>query len=524
MKKLLILSLLFLSKTIFAQHGIDPHWGPEYTIPKTNPGASAGGGVPNNIVVLPNGTCVSFYTEQFPFPNGTIKSYYAGTSNHGVSWNAPAPALVPPVNKTQANAGSVGAAVDKDGNIHISWTSIMPAGIFYAKWNYATQTWSDTVRVNQRIERQLSYQMITVDRKNRIHIIWMDGKQGTTLTSEVMYARSTNGGTSFLSQIQLSNSDGKHSAFPMGDFIGTASDTLAIAWRDSVNSTQQWDISTSVSTNGGQSWSAQSTVSGGAGTQSDPNIVVDKNRVMHIVYHDYYTSGCVNEFCAKVMYGYSTNNGLTWNPSGFRQISPANLRAHLTKTAYDFNNNIFWAAYKDERDFNFLNGNPQADIAAVYILNGGTYISPVNEFVTDKDSLEVGYHNFAVGNDGILRAVYRSPDGNNSSPYSQCYKERQSVLSISQNSIEPDGFSLEQNFPNPFNPETFIQFTLGKNDIVRLIVYDVLGNKVADLADGKMEEGVHTIKFNAGNLPSGTYFYRLQTEKFIQTKKMLLIK
>lgn len=524
MKKIIILSLFFLSKIVFSQHGIDPHWGAEYTIPKVNLNSSSGGGVPNNVVVLPNGICVNFYTEQFPFPNGITKSYYAGTSNHGVSWTSPAPALVPPVNKTQANAGSVGAAVDKDGNIHIAWTSIMPAGVFYAKWNYATQTWGDTVRVSQRIERQLSYQMITVDRKNRVHIIWMDGKQGTTLTSEVMYARSTNGGTSFQSQMQISNADGKHSAFPMGDFTGTASDSLAIAWRDSVNNTQQWDIAISVTTNGGQNWNAQTVVSTGAGIQSDPNLVIDKNHVFHIVYHDYYTAGCVNELCARVMYGYSTDNGITWNPTGFRQISPANVRAHLTKTAYDFNNNVFWAAYKDERDFNFLNGNPQADIAVVYILNGGTYVSPVNEFVTDKDSLEVGFHNFAVGNDGILRATYRSPEGSNSSPYSQRYKERQSIVSISQNSSEPKMFFLEQNFPNPFNPETYIQFTLSKNNFVRLTVYDVLGNEVTELVNGKMEEGKHSIKFNAGNLPSGTYFYRIKTDENVQTKKMLLIK
>lgn len=529
MKKIHFFSLffsvnIFICTNIFPQHGIDPHWGSEYSIPKVNPGASAGGGVPNNLVVLPNGTCVNFYTEQFPFPNGTLKSYYAGTSNHGVSWNAPAPVLVPPVAKTIANAGSVGAAVDKEGNIHISWTSLSPAGIYYAKWNYSTQTWSDTVRVNQRVDRQLTYQMITVDRKNRIHIMWVDGKVESTLTAEVMYARSTNGGVSFLPQIQLSNADGKHSAFPMGDFIGTNSDTLAIAWRDSISSAQQWDIVMSVTTNGGQSWGVQSPVSGGVGIQSDPNLVIDKNHVMHIVYHEYYTAGCVNALCAKVMYGYSTNNGVTWNPTGFRQLSPVNIRAHLTKTAYDYTNNIFWATYKDERDFNFTTGIPQADIAAVYILNGGTYISPVNEFVTDRDSLEIGYHNFAVGTDGILRATYRSPQLNNSSPNTQYYKERQAVVSVNENTSALDNFALQQNYPNPFNPNTVISFQLPTAGFVSLKIYNLIGEEVAWLINEDKNAGNYTVNFNAINLPSGTYFYRLQTENFNETKKMMYLK
>lgn len=529
MKRIISFSLFFsltffFALKIFSQHGIDPHWGAEYTIPKINPNAAAGGGVPNNLVVLPNGTCINFYNEQFPFPGGPMKCYYAGTSNHGVNWNAPSPTLVPPINKTIANGGSVGAAADKDGNIHISWVSHSPQGVFYAKWTYATQTWSDTLRVSQRVERQLSYQMITVDRNNRIHITWMDGKTESVLTSEVMYSRSINEGVSFLSQIQLSNADGKHSAFPMGDFSGTNSDTLAVAWRDSTGGGQQWDVVIARTLNGGQSWLPQIIVAGGTGIQSDPNLIIDKNQVMHILYHEYYTAGCMSALCAKVMYGYSTNNGVTWNPSGFRQLSPANIRAHLTKTAYDYVNNVFWATYKDERDFNFTTGNPQADLAAVYILNGGTYISPVNEFVTDKDSLEVGYHNFAVGNDGILRATFRSPDGSNSAPNSQRYKERQTIVSVGESNSALVSFSLQQNFPNPFNPETNIQFSLGKKELITLKVYDILGNEVAELLNGKMNEGHQTVKFNAANFPSGTYFYQLKAENFIETKKMILLK
>jgi hypothetical protein len=88
----------------------------------------------------------------------------------------------------------------------------------------------------------------------------------------------------------------------------------------------------------------------------------------------------------------------------------------------------------------------------------------------------------------------------------------------------PSGFVLDQNYPNPFNPTTNIAFTLPYRSDITLEVYSVLGQRVAKLAQGSFAEGVHTIQFDASNLASGTYIYRLTGEGFIQTRKMMLIK
>lgn len=85
-------------------------------------------------------------------------------------------------------------------------------------------------------------------------------------------------------------------------------------------------------------------------------------------------------------------------------------------------------------------------------------------------------------------------------------------------------YSLSQNYPNPFNPSTFISFTLPSKSKVKLIVFDVLGNEIKTLIDDELVEGKHTIKFDANELSSGIYFYKLITEKFTDVKKMILMK
>ena len=97
------------------------------------------------------------------------------------------------------------------------------------------------------------------------------------------------------------------------------------------------------------------------------------------------------------------------------------------------------------------------------------------------------------------------------------------------NNFIPNEFSLSQNYPNPFNPTTKIKFTIpsiGTRDrvSVQLIVYDVLGNKVATLVDEEKPSGSYSVDFNASVLSSGIYFYQLKADSFVETRKMILIK
>jgi hypothetical protein len=91
--------------------------------------------------------------------------------------------------------------------------------------------------------------------------------------------------------------------------------------------------------------------------------------------------------------------------------------------------------------------------------------------------------------------------------------------------ISVHSFHLNQNYPNPFNPTTTIEFTLAENGNVSLKIYDVLGKEVATLLNDNLKAGVlHQVTFNASNLPSGIYVYRLDTGKNYLVKKLMLLK
>ena len=94
----------------------------------------------------------------------------------------------------------------------------------------------------------------------------------------------------------------------------------------------------------------------------------------------------------------------------------------------------------------------------------------------------------------------------------------------SKNNSLPVEFSLSQNYPNPFNPSTTISFSIPEKSYVSIKVYNVLGKEVATLVNEEITAGNHDVDFNASELASGTYFYKLQTGKFVNVKKMILIK
>ncbi len=110
--------------------------------------------------------------------------------------------------------------------------------------------------------------------------------------------------------------------------------------------------------------------------------------------------------------------------------------------------------------------------------------------------------------------------------------ERNTEVTISKEStsftvntmLTPESFVLHQNYPNPFNPETKISFELPFQANIELAVYNTLGEKIAVLADGSYESGSHEVTFNASDVASGIYFYKLSSDGFVKTNKMILLK
>ena len=97
-------------------------------------------------------------------------------------------------------------------------------------------------------------------------------------------------------------------------------------------------------------------------------------------------------------------------------------------------------------------------------------------------------------------------------------------VGIGQNTGIPLQYGLDQNYPNPFNPSTYIKFQLPEGGNVKITVFDILGKEVASLINEKMEAGYHNVEFNASDLASGLYIYKMESGNFTDVKKMMLIK
>jgi hypothetical protein len=98
------------------------------------------------------------------------------------------------------------------------------------------------------------------------------------------------------------------------------------------------------------------------------------------------------------------------------------------------------------------------------------------------------------------------------------------IAKLKENKIIPQEFKISQNYPNPFNPTTKIEYSLPQNTKVKIKIYDILGRMVKVLVDEFKEAGIYTVQFDGSNYASGVYFYRIEAGKFVNTKKMVLVK
>ena len=184
----------------------------------------------------------------------------------------------------------------------------------------------------------------------------------------------------------------------------------------------------------------------------------------------------------------STNNGTSW--SSLKQNLPANTQVNSLVAS---ETNLFAGTDAGV----FLSGD------------GGNNWMPVNEGLTNLyiSSVAVGGTNlFAVSG-----TVWRRPLS-------------EMITTVGAEEILPKEFALEQNYPNPFNPSTKISWQLPVSGQVTLKVYNVLGREVSTLVNEYRQAGSYEVDFNASELPSGVYFYRLKAGEFTATRKMILIK
>ncbi|TNE71341.1 T9SS type A sorting domain-containing protein [bacterium] len=207
---------------------------------------------------------------------------------------------------------------------------------------------------------------------------------------------------------------------------------------------------------------------------------------------------------------------------------------------YYSNNGKTFVQVEGNLEGNRITPGPSIRSAAIATINGvkvyfvgtttGIYSTTI---LNGNNTVWVAEASGTVGNAIVNTLSYRESDGHIAAfthGRGAFYGEPNTNSAISEEAIIADNFELKQNFPNPFNPSTTISFELKSNANVQLAVYDITGRLVSTLLSGQtMSLGVHSVRFDASNLASGTYIYSLQVfnsngTSFTRSKKMTLIK
>jgi len=191
-----------------------------------------------------------------------------------------------------------------------------------------------------------------------------------------------------------------------------------------------------------------------------------------------------------------------------------------------------WNMIVSDQNFANFKGTLYADLAAWQAAGQDAHsVAKAVEFVSATDLHLTGT---SVGDNDLagtpLSAVVVDIDGETRSttaPYMGADEGSVPLIHVgiaTGDADLPAEFSLSQNYPNPFNPTTTIEFALPKSNRVTLTVYNMLGQQVAVLQNGFLEAGYYRFNFEAGNLPSGAYIYRIQAGDFHCVKKMTIMK
>ncbi len=138
------------------------------------------------------------------------------------------------------------------------------------------------------------------------------------------------------------------------------------------------------------------------------------------------------------------------------------------------------------------------------------------------NSVDVSYLDNSAGNGKYYYVVAAVDISGNISEFSN--EASATLTDVQLEDAIPTEYALKQNYPNPFNPTTMIKFAIPEASQVKLAIYDVTGREVGLLVNEQMAAGTYSVDWNAVNLSTGIYFYRIEAGSFVNVKKMILIK
>ncbi len=219
----------------------------------------------------------------------------------------------------------------------------------------------------------------------------------------------------------------------------------------------------------------------------------------------------------------STNGGLNWTSPLRVNNDAAGKEQFFPWMTVDQKNGHIYIVFYDRRNYS----NSATDVYVAKSTNGGSTFT--NFVISESPFVPVGsvffgdYTNITAYN-GRVRPIWARLQGNSISVLTAII-DFSSGVNTNGNTM-PSEFKLEQNFPNPFNPSTQINYSVKERSFVNLTVYNLLGKEIAILVNDYKPAGNYAINFDISgyNMPSGIYFYKLTAGKYSETKKMIVTK
>jgi hypothetical protein len=391
---------------------------------------------------------------------------------------------------------------------------------------------------------------ITVNRNGNIHVVMI-----TRTSSLVGYTRSTDGGSTW-SAAQMIDTSGSISAIITSSPVSNK--TAIVYTRRNIDIARPDTMSDIyyVQSEDGLVWNLPGgrvdvtyyyTDSDSVSAGSDLDAVYDYNDNLHIVWNAHWTSGGYYYYLSW-LYHYSTASGIITQIIKSDSLWPSQGCAtgawnwHFCKMSLGVSaENKLVVTYTDfDTSDCSLAGYANGDIYAHYSGDGGdSWTDRVNLTNSQTPGCEAGdcdsdnWSTLAEKLDSDLHLFYVNDKDAGGVPQTEgvatdnpmlYLKLPVSTVGIKSGEPIPRNFVLNQNYPNPFNSSTQISYNLEKAEYVKIEIFDVTGRHVAKLLEGQSDAGPHTLTWNADNVTSGVYYYRLQTGKESQTRKMVFLK
>ncbi len=412
-------------------------------------------------------------------------------------------------------------AIGPNGELYISWSG--PLGIMFDKSTNGGVTWGVDIFVSSQpggwdyavpgINRCNGLPVTACDTshspyRGNIYVNWSDQRNGTDNT-DIFLSKSTDGGNTWSAPKKVNNDNTSRHQFFTWMAIDQKTGTLYFVFYDRRNTTASYtDVYLGISRDGGETFEnhliSQSSFNPNAGTFfGDYTNIAAWDRIVRPIW----------------MRGDGSNisawTALIFDSSAVIPVELISFNARVNekeillnwKTSSEKNNKEFLiekfvVKYSGEKTNENLFESKWNVIGKV---QGKGTTTELNEYQF-KDVIEKS---------GVFKYRIKQVDFNGSYKYSN---------EIEIESFTPKMFLLEQNYPNPFNPSTTICYQLPEKTFVTIKIFDSLGKEITTLINEEKQAGVYEVNFNAGDLSSGVYCYKLTTEKFSAMKKMLMLK